>query len=111
MLKNKLTIWKTVGKKRRKWIAVGAALLLLTGAAGYTVFIAPLLEQEKWMYKEATVERGTLTVGVSESGTLEYGITSVIYDLDLNVAGGESTSTRSPGVKQNNFDIFTSKQK
>nr|WP_318685218.1 HlyD family efflux transporter periplasmic adaptor subunit [uncultured Acetatifactor sp.] len=93
MLKNKLTIWKTVGKKRRKWIAVGAALLLLTGAAGYTVFIAPLLEQEQWMYKEATVERGTLTLGVSESGTLEYGITSVIYDLDLNVAGGESTES------------------
>ena len=32
------------------------------------------------------MERGTLTVGVSESGTLEYGITSLLYDLDLDVS-------------------------
>ncbi len=64
-------------------ILSGAALLVL--AACYTVFIAPLFEQEKWVYKEATVERGVLKVGVTESGSLEYGISSLLYDLDLSV--------------------------
>lgn len=65
-------------------IAAGAAILLL--AAGYTVFLAPLLEKEEWIYKETVVERGTLTAGVVESGSLEYGITQILYELDLTVA-------------------------
>lgn len=78
--------WKSVSRKKKRWIAAGAGLLVLILAASYTVFLAPLLEQEQWVYKESTVERGTLTVGVSESGTLEYGITSLLYDLDLDVS-------------------------
>lgn len=72
-------------KKTKRIIIIAAAACLLVFAACYTVFIAPLLEKEKWVYKEATVERGTLTVGVTESGSLEYGLTSVLYDLDLSV--------------------------
>ncbi len=72
-------------KKKRKLILIIAALCLLVLAACYTVFIAPLLEKDEWVYKEETVERGTLVVGVTESGSLEYGITTVLYDLDLDV--------------------------
>ena len=72
-------------KKTKRIIIIAAGACLLVFAACYTVFIAPLLEKEKWVYKEATVERGTLTVGVTESGSLEYGLTSVLYDLDLSV--------------------------
>lgn len=71
-------------KKRLIWIIVAGILLVM--AAGYTVFIAPLLEKEQWIYKEEQVERGTLKVGVSESGPLEYGITSISYELDLDVS-------------------------
>ncbi len=76
-------------KKRTKFIGivVGAAILVL--GAGYTVFIAPRLEREQWVYIESKVERGTLTVGVTESGSLEYGITSILYDLDLSVSEQE----------------------
>ena len=77
---------KIISKKKRKWIIIGTALLFLIGAACYTVFIAPLMEKEQWIYKESTVEKGTLTVGVSESGTLELGISSITYDLDLDVS-------------------------
>lgn len=76
--------------KKKKLIAVIAAACLLVFAACYTVFIAPLLEKEQWIYKEETVERGTLKVGVTESGSLEYGITSVLYDLDLDVSDDDS---------------------
>lgn len=76
-------------KKLIKLILIIAAALLLAGAACYTVFIAPLLEEEEWVYKEQTVERGILKEGVTESGSLEYGITSVLYDLDLDVDDDE----------------------
>ncbi|MCD7837061.1 MAG: HlyD family efflux transporter periplasmic adaptor subunit [Lachnospiraceae bacterium] len=77
--------WKNLSKKRKKLIIIIASFTLLVMAACYTVLIAPLLEREQWVYKEATVERGTLTVGVTESGTLEYGITNIEYDLDLDI--------------------------
>ena len=35
------------------------------------------------VYKEETVQRGDLTVGVTESGSLSFGITSQLYDLEL----------------------------
>ena len=76
-------------KKKTKLIMIAAGAAALVMAAGYTVFIAPRLEQDTWVYKEDTVQRGTLTVGVTESGSLEYGITSVLYDLDLTVTASD----------------------
>ncbi len=80
---------KPLSKKKKRLIFVAVAGSLLVLAAGYTVFIAPLLKKEQWIYKEELVERGTLKAGVSESGSLEYGITSILYNLDLDVSGGE----------------------
>lgn len=82
--------WKGISKKKKKRIALTAAALLLILAAGYTVFIAPMLQKEKWIYKEAKVERGDIAVGVVESGSLEYGITNISYDLDLTAAEEDS---------------------
>lgn len=82
----KLPAVHKISKKKRNLILILMVLLLLILAASYTVFIAPLLEKEEWVYKESAVERGTLTVGVTESGSLEYGITSVSYDLDLDIS-------------------------
>ena len=70
-------------KKHKKLIAAMTALLIVIMAAGYTVFIAPNLEKEEWVYKEIQVEKGELTVGVTESGTLEFVPTSLNYDLEL----------------------------
>ena len=80
---------KSLTKKQKKLILAGIALLLLILAACYTVFIAPLLQKEQWIYKEETVERGTLKVGVTESGSLEYNTKSIDYDLDLDVSDDE----------------------
>ena len=77
---------KSLTNKQKKLILAGIALLLLILAASYTVFIAPLLQKEQWIYKEETVERGTLKVGVTESGSLEYNTKSIDYDLDLDVS-------------------------
>ena len=77
---------KSLTKKQKKLILAGIALLLLILAACYTVFIAPLLQKEQWIYKEETVVRGTLKVGVTESGSLEYNTKSIDYELDLDVS-------------------------
>ena len=58
-------------------------------AAGYTVFIAPNLEKEEWVYKEMQAQRGELTIGVTESGTLEYIPTSQVYELELGLEDEE----------------------
>lgn len=49
----------------------------------YTVWIKPRQNQEVVVYKEETVQRGDFTVGVTESGSLSFGITSQLYDLEL----------------------------
>ena len=83
---------KTLTKKQKKLILAGIALLLLLLAASYTVFIAPLLQKEQWIYKEETVELGTLKVGVTESGSLEYQTKTIDYDLDLDVSEDDEDS-------------------
>ncbi len=86
LIKKKENNRKPLSKKIKRRIMIITVGSLLVLAACYTVFIAPLLEKEQWIYKEEFVERGTLKVGVSESGSLEYGITSILYDLDLDVS-------------------------
>ncbi len=83
--KEKTLQQKIRAKKLRRRILIVLAVLLLLAAATYTVFIAPYLEQEQWIYKEETVEKGTLQIGVTESGFLTYGITSISYDLNLSI--------------------------
>ena len=74
-------------KKKQKRIGKIILLLLLLAAviaaACYTVWIKPRQNQEVVVYKEETVQRGDLTVGVTESGSLSFGITSQLYDLEL----------------------------
>ena len=72
--------------KRKKlhillWIV---AVLVIAGAAGYTLFIKPMMEQEEAVYRENTAQYGILQNGVTESGTVEFGVTSQVYDLDLS---------------------------
>lgn len=77
---------KKLSRKKKIQIAVvAAALILLIFGACYTMLIAPYLSQEQWVYIETEVVRGTLSVGVVESGSLEYGISTIDYDLDLSV--------------------------
>lgn len=84
-----LAKWKKLDKRHRNIVWIAAAFALLVMAAAYTVFIAPLLEKEAWIYKESEVVHGSLVVGVTESGSLEYGIQSVLYELDLDTDSEE----------------------
>lgn len=96
---------KPLSKKKRRLIVIITAATLLVLAAGYTVFIAPLLEKEQWVYKETVVERGTLKVGVTESGSLEYGINSILYDLDLEIEQEEEEEDNDEEIIQKYLKI------
>lgn len=76
-------------KKKTKLICICAAAAVLILGAIYTVFIAPQLKKDKWVYIESQVERGALKVGVTESGSLDYGVTSILYDLNLSITEGD----------------------
>ena len=71
-------------KKTKYLILVSLSLLILAGAAAYTVFIKPNLNTETYVYLETAVEKGDIRVGITENGTLDYGITTQMYDLDLS---------------------------
>ena len=76
---------KKLSKKKKRLILMITAVVILIGAACYTVFIQPLLEKEEVVYEEGKVHQGTFTVKVVESGSLEYTIENITYDIDVNV--------------------------
>lgn len=79
-------------KKTKYLILVSLSLLILAGAAAYTVFIKPNLNTETYVYLETAVEKGDIRVGITENGTLDYGITTQMYDLDLSTETDDDDS-------------------
>ena len=77
--------WKKDKKFRRNCILACTALVVLLGASVYTLFIQPDLSTESYVYKEETVARGDLILGIMESGSLSLGESSVMYELDLEL--------------------------
>lgn len=76
---------KKMNKKKKLHILLWiVAVFVIAGAAGYTLFIKPMMEQEEIVYRENTAQYGILQNGVTESGTVEFGVTSQVYDLDLS---------------------------
>lgn len=60
-------------------------LLAVIGAAVFTLFIQPMLEEDVYVYKESEVTYGTLVMGITESGSVEAELLSLDYLLDLDV--------------------------
>ena len=81
--------WKNDKKIRRNCVLAGIALAILLGASVYTLFIQPNLSTETYVYKEETVVRGNLVLGIMESGSLSLGESSVMYELDLELEDEE----------------------
>jgi len=71
-------------RTKKSLVLLCTVALLIIAAACYTVFIKPAQNVEHWEYSEQTVQQGNLKNGVTESGTVEFGITTQIYDLDVS---------------------------
>jgi len=77
---------KKMSKKKKRIIFILLGILILVGASVYTVAIRPKLNEVKVVYEPTTVQRGSVTVTVNESGSIEYEQSSIVYDLDLDVS-------------------------
>lgn len=78
--------------KKKAWIAAGVAVLLL--AAGATaVWMMNREDEGTVVYKETTVQHGSLTVGIEDNGSVEIGTVEQDFDLDVSeYTGGTGRS-------------------
>jgi len=75
---------KKISKKKiRNILVLVLIVLVIAGAAAYTLFIQPMLNQDVIVYTEGTAQYGALQNTVTESGSVTFGITSQLYELDL----------------------------
>ena len=86
------------GKKKALLFGAGGTALLLGGmAAGYLFVIN---REEEPVYREETVQYGTLTVGLQETGSVEVGTAEQTFGLDMSAyteSGSGSFSWEQPG--------------
>lgn len=74
-------------KKSLTFLCIVTAVIIV--AACYTIFIKRQQNVQHWEYSEQIVQQGTLKNGVTESGTVQFGITSQVYDLDVSTDSDE----------------------
>lgn len=82
-------------KFRRKLVLVTGLVLLLLLACLYTLVIKPAGSKETYVYKEETVSRGDLVLGIMESGSLSFEEQEVAYNLDLSLIYDDSDESDS----------------
>ena len=70
-------------KKQTKLIGILAVAVTLVLVIGCVLFSKMMPEKEKWIYVEEQVKRGTLIATATESGSLEYRIKPLLYDLGI----------------------------
>lgn len=69
-------------KKRNKVLVILAAVVLVL-AALFTLFLKPLLERDRYVYKETKVESGDLVLGIQESGSLTMKEEAISYEVEI----------------------------
>lgn len=92
-------IEKTQTGKRKLLLAIAGGLAFI--AAIVFVFAGRRGRQSSYSYKETQVKYGTLTVGITESGSVDIGTVTQSFDLDMNALQKVSTSTGNSGSNSN----------
>lgn len=78
-------------KKKKICLIVGIAAVIVLAAGGIVWGMTPGEDgEEEAVYKEVTVEKGDLTVGISESGSVAIG--TLTQEFELESDSGSSTS-------------------
>lgn len=91
-----LTKWKIIGSKKMICaIAATGTLLFLLG-----IVLIVQLNKEESVYRETTVIKGNLTVGVTESGNANIGSTKQTFDIDISEYTGSSSDILTQSTTQ-----------
>lgn len=81
-------------KKKKVFQCLGISVIVLT-AGTWMVYKAVSKEESEVVYKEVAVEKGTLTVGVTESGSVSIG--SLEQELELTSSTSSSGNPQTAG--------------
>ena len=71
-------------RRRAGKVLLAIVLVLAAGAGGYTVYLRQNQQEETLSaqnYKEETVRRGSVSSGIQEDGTIEYGTTEQTFTV------------------------------
>ncbi|MBO6239244.1 MAG: hypothetical protein J6O61_00005, partial [Butyrivibrio sp.] len=77
------TIKKKLKNKKflAKFIGIAALFLVVITLVIYQLLIYPRLSTESYVYKETTVVKGDIVLGIEESGTVTLAESELSYDL------------------------------
>lgn len=85
-------------KKKKVWFCLGICAVVLVTGVSVAAYQVSGEDEGEMVYKEVTVERGTLTVGVTESGSVTIGTLEQELEIaDSGSASGASSSAQSVG--------------
>jgi len=76
--------------KEKKAYAIAAGAVLCVTAAISLLIIVFQRDQEETAYKEETAQIGILSVGITETGSVDVGTTTQSFDLDISQFAGET---------------------
>lgn len=96
-------------KKVTVVLSLGAAALLLIGGISVYAHQTSDSGESETVYKETTAEYGTLTVGITESGSVTIGSISQDMDEDIstssNSGSNQTSGTQTTGTSTNNSSV------
>lgn len=80
-------------KKKKVWFCLGICVVVLVTGVTVAAYQVSGDAESETVYKEVTVERGTLTVGVTESGSVAIG--TLEQELEVGNSGTTSSASNS----------------
>ena len=96
-------------KKVTVVLSLGAAALLLIGGISVYAHQTSDSGESETVYKETTAEYGTLTVGITESGSVTIGSISQDMDEDIstfsNSGSSQTSETQTTGTSTNHSSV------
>ena len=80
-------------KKKKVFLCLGIGVAIFAVGAFTVAYNVSAADDGETVYKEVTVERGTLTVGVTESGSVTIGTLEQELDIESTSSSGGSTQS------------------
>jgi len=84
--------------KKKKVLLGLVCILLITPLVASLVVMNRNKQEIEYVYKETNVEYGILTIGVTESGTVDVGTVEQTFDLDMSALQRVETGNTSGGT-------------
>lgn len=84
--------------RKRKFILAGIGVAAVIAIIALIVVIMSGREEEDTVYRETTVEYGTLTVGITDEASVGIGTVEQTFDLDISALVSSEASSTSSGM-------------